>query len=81
MYRYEFKERFADGEVIYRRVSHREALKKIFKWKMIDTLKVRRAVRRLEGLKIPLVRTIYKFIVLVFWFFVVKVVLEGLGIL
>ena len=47
----------------------------------MDTLKVRRTVRRLEGLKIPLVRTIYKFIVLVFWFFVIKVVLEGLGIL
>lgn len=47
---------------------------------MVDTLKVRRALRWLEGLEIPLVRTIYKFIVLVFWFFVIKVVLEGLGI-
>lgn len=47
---------------------------------MVDTLRIRRVIRKLEGLKIPLVRTIYKFIVLVFWFFVIKVVLEGLGI-
>ena len=31
MYRYEFKEEFADGEVIYRRVSHREALKRFLR--------------------------------------------------
>ena len=47
---------------------------------MVDTLKVRRTARRLEGLKIPLVRTIYKLIVMVFWFFVIKAILEGLGI-
>lgn len=46
----------------------------------IDGLKVKRNIRRAEGLKIPLVRTIYKFIVLVFWFFVIKVILEGLGL-
>ena len=31
MYRYEFKEKFADGSVTYRRVSHREALKRFLK--------------------------------------------------
>ena len=47
----------------------------------MDGLKVRRGIRRLEGLKLPLVRAIYKLVVMVFWFFVIKVVLEGLGIL
>ena len=46
----------------------------------IDGLKVKRNIRRLEGLKIPLVRSIYKIIVMVFWFFVIKAILEGLGL-
>lgn len=47
---------------------------------MVDTLKVRRFTRKLEGLKIPLVRALYKIIVIGFSICFIRVLLEGLGI-